>query len=458
MRKRANPRKIVFKAMGVEGKGTIAELSRRDIQRHFKPYTHRQYPTKMTSDASRVPMEFGARQWGHIDFMKNALKSPALARQIAKDPLARIEFERALFDALQERALKAYAEEWASLSPKTISTLIGRAKKQSRGSKRFWKSFGVKERPTPAIANENNANMVAHEAMLKLKKGKPVTIADLGCGGGETIVPIINSIPKEFRKNVRVVLVDVMATGLKSTRQRLVRRGLNGKGQVISIKENISRLMQNDRVAQLFGNADIVTSGAALHHVASIDPTFEGVKRLLKKGGSFIFWDWGHAAWRAPRLVIAPTGARVDKFGRYYEKGTRTRYAEKQTAFVSRSKVGGVRGKAPKEIQTVKDMLSTWISLLHFPEKRKAEFLEWFDRKAARGEPIEFSDYLKRLEGARLEKGMTKSEIRYWEGHRPPELYHDAMKRVGLIGEKERPFTIYPTASSLLYQMKVRKE
>ncbi len=437
-------RKKVFKAMGVEGHGKLAGQSRRDVQRHFGPYEGRKYPSRMSSDASRVPIEFGARQWGHIDFMRKALKSPALAREIARDPLARIEFERALFDALQERALKAYAGEWNSLSPKAISTLIGRAKKSA-------------SKPTPQIANEHNGAMIAREAMAKLRKGKSVTIVDLGTGGGGTIMPAINSIPTEFRKNVRVVLVDVMSKGLKSTKQKLRRKGLNGKDQVITIRENLARLMQNDKIAQLFGTADIVTGGASLHHVAAIEPTFKGVKRLLKKGGSFIFWDWGHAAWRAPRLVIAPEGAKVDRFGRFYERGARTRHAEKRTAFVSRGRIAGVQGKSPTELKTVRDMFSTWISLLHFPKQRQAEFLKWFDRKAARGEPIEFGEYLKKLEGKRLEQGMPQAEIQYWEGHRPPQLYHEAMARVGLIGGKERPFTIYPTANSLLYQMKVTK-
>ena len=438
-------RRQIFKAMGVAGKGTLASESRRDVQRHLEPYAKRLYPTKMTSDASRVPMEFGARQWGNIDFMRKALKSPELARQIARDPLARIEFERALFDALQERALKAYAEEWTALSPKAISTLIGRAKATGK-------------KPTPAIANEHNARMVAQEAIARLRKAKSVTIVDLGCGGGGTIMPVINLIPQELRSKVQVILVDVMASGLKSTKQKLMRRGLSGKGQVVTVKANLAKLVESDKLAKFFGTADIVTSGAALHHVAAIEPTFEGVKRLLKKGGSFTFWDWGHAAWRAPRLVIAPEGARVDKFGRQYERGIRTRYAEKGTAFIGRGKLAGVsRGKAPTEYESVRAILSTWISLLHFPAKRRTEFLAWFDRKAARGEPIEFGEYLKRLEGTRLERGMPRAEIKYWEGHRPPELYHDAMRRVGLLGERSRPFTLYSTESPLLYQVKVRK-
>ncbi len=437
-------RKRVFSAMGL-GKGPLAVETRHDIQRYFEPYAGRRYPTGRSSDASRVPIEFGARQWGHAEFLRNALKSPGLAREIARDPIARVEFEKSLFDAIQERALKAYSEEWRNLSPKAISALIGRAK-----------ATGTK--PTPQIANEYNAGMVAREAMSGLGKGKNLTIVDLGCGGGGTIVPIIESIPKEFRHRIRVVLVDVMQKGLDSSRKKLLRRGLNGKGQIIPIKENISKLMHNNKVAHLFGTADIVTTGAALHHVAAIEPTFEGVKRLLKKNGAFIFWDWGHAAWRAPRLVIAPEGARVDKFGRFYEKGLRTVEAEKRTAFVSRSGISGVsKGWVPTEHQTAREMLSTWVSLLNFPAERKAEFLQWFDRKAARGEPIEFAEYLKRLEGRRLEKGKPHAEIKYWEGHRPPELYHDAMRAVGLIGEGERPFTIYSTQNPLLYQMKLRK-
>lgn len=437
-------RKRIFKATGVAGKGRLADLSRRSIQRHFDPYAKRGYPAKMSSDASRVPIEYGARQWGHIDFMRNALKSPAIAKQIAKDPLARIEFERALFDAVQERALKAYAEEWSALSPKAISRLIGRAKATGK-------------KPTPAIANERNAAMVAQEAIIRLQKGKSVTIADMGCGGGGTITPIIDSIPREFRSKVRVILVDVMQKGLKSTKQKLMRRGLNGKGQVVTINANLSKLVESNSLAKFFGSADIVTSGAALHHVASIEPTFKGINRLLKKNGSFIFWDWGHAAWKAPRIIIAPEGTIVDKYGRAYEKGTRTRYAEKGTAFIGRGETKGVTGKAPKEHQAVREMLSTWISLLHFPKSRKAEFLQWFDRKAARGEPIEFGEYIKKLEGTRRQRGLPQAEIKYWEGHRPPELYHDAMRRIGMIGEKTRPLTMYSTQSPLLYQMKVRK-
>jgi len=437
-------RKRIFKATGVAGKRKLAELSRFDIQRHFDPHAGRRYPARMSSDASRIPIEYGARQWGHIDFMRNALKSPALAREIAKDPLARIEFERAIFDAIQERALKAYAEEWSALSPKAISRLIGRAKATGK-------------KPTPAIANQHNAAMVAQEAKAMLQKGKSVTIVDLGCGGGGTIMPAIASIPKELRSKVRVILVDLMPKGLRSTKQKLMRRGLNGEGQVVTVRANLSKLVENNKLAQFFGTADIVTSGAALHHVASIEPTFKGVKRLLKRNGSFIFWDWGHAAWRAPRLVIAPEGTRVDKYGRFYEKGARTKHAEKGTAFIGRGKTRGVAGNSPREHRAVREILSTWISLLHFPERRKAEFLQWFDRKAARGEPIEFGKYLKRLEGTRRESGLPQAEIKYWEGHRPPELYHDAMRRIGMIGEKTRPFTMYSTQSPLLYQMKVRK-
>jgi len=439
------PRGRVFKAMGIAGKGNLAGQSRRDVQRHFEPHAGRRYPTSRTSDASRVPIEFGARQWGHIDFMRRALKSPALAREIARDPIARMEFERALFDAVQERALKAYAEEWSALSPKAISTLIGRTK-------------AVGAKPTPTIANERNAAMVAREAIQKLRKGQEVTIVDLGTGGGGTIVPAIDAIPRELRHKLRVVLIDVMHRGLASTKKKLVGRGLGGKEQIITIRENISKLTASNKLAQLFGTADIVTSGAALHHVAAIEPTFEGVKRLLKKGGAFIFWDWGHAAWKAPRLVVAPEGAIVDKYGRAYEKGARTRHAGTGTAFVSRNRVAGVtQGKAPTELQAVREMLSTWVSLLHFPAKRRAEFLQWFDERVAKGAPINFSEFLRRLEGTRLQRGMLRAEIKYWEGHRPPELYHDAMKAVGLLEERTKPFTIYPTANPLLYQMKIRK-
>jgi SAM-dependent methyltransferase len=401
----------------------------------------------MSSDASRVPIEFGARQWGHIDFLEKALKDEKSAKELMRDPIARHEFSRAMFDAIQDRALKAYSEEWGELSPQAIKTLIGRSKTTGK-------------KPTPALANEHNAKLAAEEAMKKLEKGKQVTLVDLGSGGGGTIVPIIDSIPKQHRKNLRVALVDVMPKGLSSTKRKLMRRGLSGKEQVIPIRENLGKIdaSKNKKLLDLTGEADIVVSGAALHHVSSIDPTFMGVNRLLKRGGSFIFWDWGHAAWKAPQLIVAPNAAEVDKYGRQYKKGRKTVEAEKGTAFVSRGPVRGVtRGRVPTELEGVREMLSTWISLLHYNPKRKANFLSWFDRKVQRGEPIEYAEYLKHLEGKPIERGMKPSEIKYWEGHRPPELYHDSMKRVGLIADNSKPHTVYPTKNPLLYQMKVKK-
>ncbi len=41
--------------------------------------------------------------------------------------------------------------------------------------------------------------------------------------------------------------------------------------------------------------------------------------------------------------------------------------------------------------------------------------------------------------------------------HRLLEFYQRAMREVGLIGERETPFTIYPLRNSLLYQIKARK-
>lgn len=54
-------------------------------------------------------------------------------------------------------------------------------------------------------------------------------------------------------------------------------------------------------------------------------------------------------------------------------------------------------------------------------------------------------------------KRSKRTPFQFWEGHRLPEFCQQAMRDVGLIDSKEKPFTIYPLRNSLLYQIKARK-
>ncbi|MFH1234496.1 MAG: class I SAM-dependent methyltransferase [Candidatus Diapherotrites archaeon] len=451
---RATLRRAVFTELGVRGRKPLAVQTMPEIQGAMEPYAGRPYPTRMTSDRSRVPMEFSKRGWQNPQIVaEKLLKNPGIAQIVLRNPKAKSVLMQLIEIGLQERAVRAYGEEWKSLTPETIAKgVVGRATTQRVGGKEV--------KPTPLLANEFNAGIAApriSNAVARLGTGKLYTIADLGSGGGGTILPIIERVPKQQRAKLRVVLVDVMKVGLREASAELQKLGVPA-GQIVAINTNMAKLASNQKAKEFFGAADLVTSGAAMHHTSKIEPVFEGAKRLLKNNGEFIFWDWGHPAWRAPNLIIAPEGARVEKYGQYYEKGTRTREAPEQHAFISREQVRGVtQGWAPTELAATREMLSTWVGLLKYSPAEKERFLSWFDRAAKRGEPINLAEYIKRLEGRPLETGMKPAEIKFWEGHRPPEFYHEAMRKVGLIGNTGIPSTRYSTQSPLLYQMMVKK-
>ena len=439
-------RSRVNRAMGLVRDRTLAQASDREIHSLMQPYRRERYPVRMAGEASRVPMEYSLRGWRHSEQLLNHLLTDEnLARAVRQSPQGERVLRSAIEEALQQRALKGYEEEWSHLSPEAINALVKRAKHDKD-----------KQAPTPVQANEYNARMAVRDikkGISSMKRGRLYTIMDLGTGGGGTVLPIVEKLSQDERSKLKLLLVDVMGAGLKEVVPALEKLGVQ-KDQIIAVRGNMSRIGSNRTLQQFEGEVDFATSGAALHHTSTINPTFSGVHKLLKKGGTFCFWDWGHAAWRAPNLVAAPKGARVVEHGMVYENGRRTVDAEKGTAFISHEPMKFVtRGKSPTEIQTAREMLSTWISLLNYPEAEKHAFLQHFDAAVKSRAPINFGEYLKRLVEKPLEKGKKPAEIYFWEGHRPPELYSTALRDI--FGQ--RPSTLYSTGSDLLYQMKVRK-
>jgi len=451
--RRKNVRTVVFKAFGLRaprGK-TLGEASHRELHRFLNPYEHARYPTRMAGDKTKLPMEF-RRGWSlTLEKILNILNDRELAKRVATDPNIRTEFKKALQEALFERGIRAYEEEWAHLKGKDIAErVVGRAQPQKIGKKTV--------KPTPWLANEFNARLAlldVRKGISKLKKGQYYTILDIGAGAGGTILPIVERLSPQERSKLRILLVDIMSAGLKEAKEALKKLGLS-ENQIITVRGNIATMLRYEKLKQYLGKIDLVTSGAAIHHTPDVTPIFKAVYNLLKRGGVFCFWDWGHAAWRAPNLKVAPKGAKVDKTGQYWEKGLHEKEAGPEEAFISRGRTRGIHPAywAPTELQGVKMMFKIWISLLGYPKGEQQRFVKWFDERVKKGAPINFLEYLKRLE---KKKPEFESPFLFWEGHKPPELYQDALMKVGFISERKRPFTIYSTESPLLYQIKIRK-
>jgi len=430
-------RQKVWKEMGLVGKGSLKKLSMPEVQRRMEPFAEEKYPVRMAGDRSKVPLDYSLAQWGHPKKLMEAfMLDPEIRIIVKRTPNAKALLERYIRLTLPKRGLRGYEGEWKALSPADIKAIV--------------KSPSVYSNQ----ANKLNAGIAAREARKKIAQTqKGCTIVDLGSGAGGTILPIIEKLNPIERSRIRIDLFDIMQVGLNEARNRLEKLGLK-ENQITTIKSNLGKMLQKKETRELIGKADIVVSGASLHHVSDINPEFKAAFKLLKKGGMFCFWDWGHYAWRAPNLIIAPEGTRVSTAGKFYEKGRRTIEAPKETAFIGRQPAKGVsRGRIPLEVQTVKEMLATWVTLLKYPPEYRQKFEQYFERAARRREPINFAEWLKGMTGVPTIEGK-KAGIQFFEGHRPLELYLRAIKKAGF---KRRPHAEYPTQSDLLYQIVVRK-
>jgi len=188
----------------------------------------------------------------------------------------------------------------------------------------------------------------------------------------------------------------------------------------------LGEMANNSLVSSLAGKADMVTSGAALHHISRSQIVFSEANKLLKKGGSFKFWDWSRPAWRSGTLLVAPKGAKVSVNGLAYSLNGKIVKAERGTAFISRSR--GEYKNQRSELRQTREMLSTWISLLNFSREERKKYEQEFDQLVAAGKPIKFAEYLQKLESI---KPSSKAKPQVMEAHKTFTNYLRALKGVG---------------------------
>jgi hypothetical protein len=182
------------------------------------------------------------------------------------------------------------------------------------------------------------------------------------------------------------------------------------------------------------------------------------VHSLLRKGGLHSFWDLGSVAWRAPTLIPAPEGSVVVSHGEIYDKDRRTRVAPSGSAFFSLDKTAkawGIPRSPPREADALKAMFASWLDLLHCPKEEKETLIaKYFDpKRLKRGEPISFEGILKDMLNHEAEPGR-QAKTQFWTGTRTPEIYNRAINDIF----HNRPFTIYPTDSSLIYLVRATKQ
>ena len=422
-------RKRVIDAV-VHGKGKGG----RKIQQALGGTKKQPYPTHMLGNKSKVPRE-SYQGWGHIPTVRRAIGNPHIPGHVIKE-------------ALYKRSAKAYEAEWAAAEKKAKASSKVKAKASTKQKMDQWANDITRNITN---ANARNGQIVANEVKRRIsansKVGKLTTLIDLGSGAGLTLFPAIKNLSLAQRKKIRVVGVDVGSKGFPEIRKGLIALGVP-KENIVLVNASFGNLLKNSTLRKMVGEADVVTSGAALHHLSKSETVFAEVQKLLKKGGSFKFWDWSHPAWRAPNLVIAPKGAQVSVNGRAYKINGKIVRGKAGMAFISQ-RPGG-RKNLRTELAQTREMLSTWVSLLNFSEAEKKTFKRWFDQKVELGQPINFESYLKRLQGKRPSK---KAEIEIMEAHKTWQNYARALRGTGF--EFGRP--IFSPDSGLLVHYSAKK-
>jgi SAM-dependent methyltransferase len=399
-------RKRVFDAV-VNGKGRGG----RKVQQAVNPYGKSPYPTRNIGSPVKVPAEVRAHGWGLYSKVRGAIGVKSIPGEFIEQ-------------ALDARSKIEYEKEWSTTTKKKMSA---EAKKAAQVTTQL-RMAEWKEDITRNITNANakNGKIVANDVISRLRKQKEVILADLGTGAGMTIAPVIRNLSREQRQRVKIFLVDVSEKDLKNAKQMLA--GMNVPEKNITIcATDFNNMLHNKAIQSIAGKADVITSGAALHHISRSQKIFSQVEKLLKKGGSFKFWDWSHPAWRAETLLVAPKGAKVSANGLACVIEGRLIRASRGAAFISQE-----AGKYPNqrsELAQTKEMLSTWISLLNFSQEERTKYEQYFDSLITEGKPIRFADYLKRLESV-APSSVAKPQV--MEAHKTYQNYMRALNGVGL--------------------------
>jgi len=397
--------KRVFEAV-VNGRGRGGKR----VQAVVAPFKKSPYPTRNIGSPTKVPAEARARGWGLYSGVRESLGVKSIPGKFIES-------------ALDARSKREYDEEWSTTIRKKQSAKQKAAAKVTTGSRMAQWAVDIQRNITNA--NEKNSRIVSSDAINMLKRQKNVMIVDLGTGAGKTILPIIQKLNPEQRRRVQVAIVDVSSKDLQASKQLLIQAGIPEKNIIVAAT-NFSDMKRNRVINSIAGKADIATSGAALHHISRSQVIFAEANKLLKKGGSFKFWDWCHPAWRSGTLLVAPKGAKVSTNGLAYSSNGKIVKAQRGTAFISQEK--GKYKNQRSELEQTREMLSTWISLLNFSQEERAKYERHFDGLVAQGKPIHFSEYLQQLESV---KPSSEAKPQVMEAHKTFENYRRALNGVG---------------------------
>jgi len=178
--------------------------------------------------------------------------------------------------------------------------------------------------------NQINAERLRDYFVKSFSKNKTFSkkfiIADIGCGIGGTIVPILKAleslaqqrkIKKNYRNNLKVLLIDISKEMLNISKKRLT-----GKIKLKDPKDNLSQPLLDRQIILKACNLrdldkqlkdyrskiDLIVSGATIIHSTDKVLIFSHFYDLLKPRGRTNIWDLCVTQWTAPIMRVSKDG------------------------------------------------------------------------------------------------------------------------------------------------------
>jgi hypothetical protein len=289
---------------------------------------------------------------------------------------------------------------------------------------------GIKTIDDRAKGYSERMNLKMGEVGSQLVKGlaTPV-ILDIGTGAGSTIISIVNKMPPEQRANAKIVISDVITTGLKDVKKYLASMGVKpenvivlptGFNHVATMLRTMKRqpflkkesdYMFKKKLFSLLGKVDLVVSGATFNCFPEAKGILRAAKKLMKKGGSVAIWDWAGIETAAKAL---------------------TKKQLTQKLFVT-------EGKAPTGRENFLAFSQYWLRSYILDERKLAEAFERLERDLRKSQRFDFINWAKRNQDL-FEKDWKKIEGkgRRQRGYRTTGQLAADMNATGL--EVERVF------------------
>ncbi|MBN2042974.1 MAG: class I SAM-dependent methyltransferase [Candidatus Aenigmarchaeota archaeon] len=173
-----------------------------------------------------------------------------------------------------------YQLEYGSGDP-SQHAIIGKASKRA---------FGGND--NNQILREATGKMVA--AYLDRKKPGKYIVVDIGSGSGLSAEQMIKSLPKDFKGEVEIVLLDVALGPLEEAKKLVEGYGLRCETANLT-QDQIQNYMKERQ-------ADVLMQVGSIHHDPAIP--FDTFYKVLKDGGILVSGDWHPQTWQEPSYVL----------------------------------------------------------------------------------------------------------------------------------------------------------